>query len=185
MTDDPDFSVLAAKHGFTETAVRHLYQTMQHGGGSMAQFSHPEFGGSGQWLSGGMLQIGDMFNHALKARVAALCEDLSQAGASAKATTPFAPFPSVFANAARWWPEDLGDPASAGGQNDLRYAYFPSRDRLAVRYHDTLHVFNTAGYAITGFSQQQQNSLQGLYAVSQRGLIAVITLPEEKQTAVD
>jgi hypothetical protein len=38
----------------------------------MAQFNHPEFAGSGQWMQGGMLMLGDMFNHALKGRVDAL-----------------------------------------------------------------------------------------------------------------
>ena len=51
-------------------------------GGGQAQFNHPELGGMGQW-SGGMLQIGDMFNVGLKARVAAACADLAaQAGES-------------------------------------------------------------------------------------------------------
>jgi uncharacterized repeat protein (TIGR03803 family) len=27
-----------------------------------AQFSHPEFGGSGQWMRGGMIMVSDMFN---------------------------------------------------------------------------------------------------------------------------
>ena len=43
----------------------------------MAQFSHPEFGGSGQWMAGGAIMISDMFNNALKARVDALCNELS------------------------------------------------------------------------------------------------------------
>ena len=47
------------------------------GRGSMAQFSHPEFGGSGQWMAGGAMMISDMFNNALKARVDALCNELS------------------------------------------------------------------------------------------------------------
>src|SRR6202041_633635 len=44
---------------------------------NMAQFSHPEFGGSGQWMAGGATMISDMFNNALKARVDALCNELS------------------------------------------------------------------------------------------------------------
>ena len=47
------------------------------GRGGMAQFSHPEFGGSGQWIAGGAIMISDMFNNALKARVDALCNELS------------------------------------------------------------------------------------------------------------
>jgi hypothetical protein len=47
------------------------------GRGGMAQFKHPEFGGSGQWMSGGAIMIFDMFNNVLKARVGALCNELS------------------------------------------------------------------------------------------------------------
>jgi hypothetical protein len=63
---------------FSVSAAQHVYQAMQIGGGTMAQFSHPELGGTGQWMRGGMVMIGDMFNHGLKARIAALCQDLSQ-----------------------------------------------------------------------------------------------------------
>lgn len=31
------------------------------GNGSMAQFSHPEFSGSGQWMRGGMIMVSDIF----------------------------------------------------------------------------------------------------------------------------
>jgi hypothetical protein len=44
----------------------------------MAQFRHPEFGGTGQWMRCGMIMIGEMFNNTLKARVEALCNDIAQ-----------------------------------------------------------------------------------------------------------
>jgi hypothetical protein len=47
------------------------------GRGGMAQFKHPEFGGPGQWMSGGAIMISDMFNNVLKARVDGLCKELS------------------------------------------------------------------------------------------------------------
>ena len=47
------------------------------GNGSQAQFSHPEFGGSGQWMRGGMIMLSDMFNNYLKGRVDGLCSELS------------------------------------------------------------------------------------------------------------
>jgi hypothetical protein len=47
------------------------------GNGGMAQFSHPEFGGSGQWMRGGMIMLGDMFNNQLKGRVDSLCTELA------------------------------------------------------------------------------------------------------------
>ena len=57
---------LALRHGFSVAAVTQMMNAVLHGNGSMAQFSHSEFGGSGQWMRGGMLMLGDMFNHGLK-----------------------------------------------------------------------------------------------------------------------
>ena len=74
---DPKEAVRATakRHGLSESAVEALWDALVRGRGQ-AQFSHPELGGMGQW-SGGMLQIGDMFNTGLKARVAAACADLA------------------------------------------------------------------------------------------------------------
>jgi hypothetical protein len=68
---------LAGRHGFSVDAVTYMMYAMLNGNGSMAQFAHPEFGGSGQWMRGGMLMLGDMFNHGLKSRVDALCNEIS------------------------------------------------------------------------------------------------------------
>jgi hypothetical protein len=48
-----------------------------HGHGTMAQFDHPDLGGRGQWMPGGMVIVGDMFNQALKAIVDGLCTELA------------------------------------------------------------------------------------------------------------
>lgn len=76
-----DIGALARRHGFSEDAVSHMLDALVAGGG-MAQFDHPEFGGSGQWMRGGMIMLSDRFNHSLKARVEALCHDLSALAAS-------------------------------------------------------------------------------------------------------
>ena len=34
----------------------------------------------------------------------------------------------------RWWPADLGEPSTAGGQNGLRFAVFPDKRRLLVEH---------------------------------------------------
>ena len=73
---------LAQRHPFSPDAVASMLESVVNGNGSMAQFSHPEFGGSGQWMQGGMTMIGDMFNNYLKNNVANLCQDLSNAVAS-------------------------------------------------------------------------------------------------------
>jgi hypothetical protein len=174
--NEDQIQIVASTHGFSADAVRHLAHALLAGRGTMAQFSHPELGGSGQWMRGGMIMIGDMFNHGLKARVEALCNDLAQrlrADPAALGAAAVPPFPT----AAGWWPAELGQPAAVGGQNDLAYAYFPAQGRLAIRYGDSLIIYDTAGHTISGFSQQQQPGLQGLYFSSQRGMIAVVALP--------
>ena len=45
-----------------------MLESVVNGNGAMAQFSHPEFGGSGQWMRGGMIMVSDMFNNYLKGR---------------------------------------------------------------------------------------------------------------------
>jgi hypothetical protein len=68
---------VARRMGFSPEAVTSMLFSIVAGRGGMAQFNHPEFGGSGQWMSGGAIMISDMFNNVLKARVNALCNELS------------------------------------------------------------------------------------------------------------
>jgi hypothetical protein len=72
-------AAIAAQHGVGREAALVLLHALAAGGGAMAQFSHPELGGMGQWSQGGMVMVGDMFNHGLKARVDALCRALATA----------------------------------------------------------------------------------------------------------
>ena len=68
---------IAQRHGFGPDAVLSMLESVINGNGSMAQFGHPEFSGSGQWMRGGMIMVSDMFNNHLKGRIDALCNDLS------------------------------------------------------------------------------------------------------------
>ncbi len=68
---------IAQRHGFSTDAVRSMLDSVINGNGSMAQFSHPEFAGSGQWMRGGMTMVSDMFNNHLKGRVDSLCSELA------------------------------------------------------------------------------------------------------------
>jgi hypothetical protein len=70
---------VAQRHGFSTDAVMSMLESVIRGNGSMAQFNHPEFGGSGQWMQGGMTMVSDMFNNYLKGRVDGLCSELSRA----------------------------------------------------------------------------------------------------------
>jgi len=68
---------LAQRYGVSTEAVLTLLHALVHGHGTMAQFDHWELGGRGQWMHGGMVMVGDMFNQALKATVDGLCTELS------------------------------------------------------------------------------------------------------------
>lgn len=186
---------LARRHGFGPEAAAVLLDALIAGGGGMAQFSHPEFGGAGQWMRGGMSQIGDMFNAALKARVNALCGDLSSLAASSLAaresdavrsgTTQAGNEPwggdgfaaQRDAASGRWWPSELGEPNSAGAQNDSRYAYFAGPHRLAIETRGTLTIHDTLDHRIGGVSQSQRSADGSLAFTSQHGSVDVASLP--------
>ena len=68
---------LARRHGVSADTVRTLLDALTQGNGVSAQFDIPELGGRGQWMRGGMTQTGNMSDHALKAKVDALCSELS------------------------------------------------------------------------------------------------------------
>ena len=68
---------IAQRHGFSVDATLNMLDALINGNGSMAQFNHPEFAGSGQWMHRGMTMVSDMFNSMLKGRIDALCLDLS------------------------------------------------------------------------------------------------------------
>ena len=68
---------IAQRHGFSVDAVLSMLDAVINGNGSMAQFNHSEFAGSGQWMRGGMTMVSDMFNNYLKGRVDSLCSELA------------------------------------------------------------------------------------------------------------
>ena len=68
---------IAQRHGFSADATLAMLDAVIAGNGGMAQFSHPEFAGSGQWMRGGMTMVSDMFNNHLKGRVDSLCSELA------------------------------------------------------------------------------------------------------------
>ena len=69
---------IAQRYGVSTDAVITLLDALIAGHGTMAQFTHPELGGSGQWMHGGMTMVGDMLNHALKAQVDGVCAELAR-----------------------------------------------------------------------------------------------------------
>jgi Short C-terminal domain len=171
---------LAQRYGVSVDAVRTLLFAVATGGGTLAQFYHPELGGNGQWMSGGMTMVGDMFNYGLKATVSGLCSELASLLSSNQV---FVPLPAQSAGGGfiapgnAWWPAELGSPSSSGGQNEARYAYFPQRHRLAILHNGNITLYNTLNHQIGGVQQQQGGYSGTLTFTSQYGTFGVDTLP--------
>ncbi|WP_438015071.1 SHOCT domain-containing protein [Sorangium sp. So ce315] len=196
-------SELSQRYVVSTDAVMTLLRALVNGHGTMAQFHHPELGGAGQWMQGGMTMIGDMFNSGLKAKVEGLCSELS----SLLASQPFAPAPashqsptqggqqqqqggsggfggspvSLFVPASgggsgSWWPGELGVPSSTGSQHDIRYAYFSGARRLAIDVNGRVSVHDTLDHQISGVSQQQGSGASVTFT-SQHGVVSVQSLP--------
>jgi hypothetical protein len=188
---------LAQRQGFSTDAVLSMLQAVINGRGSMAQFSRPEFGGSGQWMRCGMIMISDMFNNALKGRIGALCSELSalvanqplilggsfqsqgqgsQQQRGSGSAGPVSLFVPPTGESGKWWPGDLGWPNSTGEQNGVRYAYFAPARRLAIEIGGKVTVYDTLDHQIGGFSEPQSRG-GSLTFSSQYGLVDVATLP--------
>jgi hypothetical protein len=171
---------LAQRYGVSTDAVCTLLAAVNAGGGTMAQFYHPELGGGGQWMQGGMTMVGDMFNSGLQSTVSGLCSELSRLLSSQQVYAPLPPRPlggGFMSSGNNWWPGDLGSPSSSGGQNDSRYAYFPQACRLAVDRGGQVTVYDTLDHSIGGVQQQQGGPSGSLSFSSQRGTFTVDSLP--------
>lgn len=188
---------LAQRYGLSNDAVTHMLISVINGNGSMAQFGHPEFGGGGQWMRGGMTMVGDMFNNGLKNLVDNLCSELSNVVANQPGLTQTASFQSQTQSSgngadmhrpqagsslfvpdprSQWYPAELGQPSATGSQNNARYAYFANTRRLAVDSGGDVWVYDTLDHQIGGFSQQQGGS-GSITFTSQHGTVSLSTLP--------
>lgn len=193
---------IGKRHGFGPDAARVMLEALRSTGGGMAQFSHPEFGGFGQWMRGGMTMTGSLSDHALKARVDALCNDLvallarepapparsfqsqSQGSRHAPSEPPLhvrggstgAPSLVVPVEARGWWPREFGAADSSGAQDGVRYAYFAGPRRLAIEIGGRVTVYDTRDHRISGVAQPQSRG-GSLTFTSQRGTVPVAELP--------
>ena len=175
---------VAKRHGFSADAVLSMLDSVVRGNGTMAQFSHPEFSGSGQWMSGGMTMVSDMFNQQLKTRVDALCSELSRLMADQPDLVGSTRLQSQnqggqqggHVQKSDWWPAELGRPDSTGSQNSVRYACFGQARRLAIESGGKVTVYDTLDHRISGFSQQQSGT-QSLTFSSQHGAVDISRLP--------
>lgn len=168
---DAPIATLAEQYGFSEPAVRHLFEAIAEGGGDMALFDHPELQGPGQWMRGGLLLTTTPADRVFNNRIEALCNALSglyrrQSDAAASSHR------RVDANARawdttasaqqRWWPSDWGEPAASGALGNYGYAFFDGAQRLAIRHGDDVALYETGGHHITGIAHAQPDTLANL-----------------------
>ena len=173
-------SQLAKKHAVSEEAVAELFAALQRGGGSMAQFSHPDLGGTGQWMPNGMVMVGDMFNRPLKEKVDALGRDLLPHLQTSARSAPRRDAPADATERLPWWPKEFKSrPAATGGQNDFRYAYFPEENALVVERRGETITYDTSGHDLHGFGQQQVSS-SGFTLRSAQGTLDLSELPRRQ-----
>jgi hypothetical protein len=184
---------IASRHGVSREAAFALLDSLALSNGTQAQFNHPDLGGMGQWSRGGMIMIGDMFNQGLKHRVDELCNELAalereqpsiHADAGRGQSQSQGGRASLFVQGSdspnRWWPPELGEPASVGSQNDMRYAFFPATRRIAIQQGGRLRVYDSGEHRLSGFSQQQGGD-QSLTFTSQFGVVRLADLPEASE----
>lgn len=160
---------IAARYHLKPGTVESLLRAIIRGNGTMAQFNLPELGGQGQWMSGGMTMVGDMFNSSLRGTVDKLCNELAKlvtttvlfehnddSEHAAPARDDARPGASdFFSQPSSSWPAIFGNPTSTGSQNNFRYAYFAPVHRLVIEDGGKRTIYDTKHHQITGVSQQQ------------------------------
>jgi hypothetical protein len=179
-SDENLIARFSVQHSVSSDAVRTILRALRSGGGTMAQFSHSDFGGMSQW-SPGMTMVGDMFNNGLKSKLDAICTEL----AAYVAATPSidqghdreggsVSYRSM-KQGSNWWPANLGTPSAVGAQNALQYAVFPRR--LVIKDGIHIEIYDTGNHRIFGVAQAQSAD-QTLTFTSQDGLVRVADLPK-------
>ena len=182
-TGQHQLETLARKYNLSLDAVTSLLYAVQQGNGTQAQFSHPELGGMGQWMQGGMIMIGDMFNNQLKNTINNLCTELVNLINTPSFWTDITPkAQNQTSTNANWWPAVYGNPSSTGAQNQFSYALFSNIKRLAVKENDKVTLYDTMYFDIHGFSQQQGSNAENLKISTFQGEITLNDLKEVKES---
>ncbi len=183
-----ELSKLAERHGFSPALAQQILAQLQQNGGRQAQFNDPSLGGYGQWQAG-MLMIGDMMNHALKAKVAAFLSDLA-ALASKSPVVPDAVAQKAGRVAERMQQTASGSSQNSasvqqsgrGGsfsvtQNGTTYQYSSEHNALVV---NETEIYDTTGLRILGISSQQQNGRGILVLNTDQGPKQLSDLPRRQ-----
>jgi len=184
LNEEGFISRVSLRHSVSPDAVRTILRALRSGGGSMAQFSHSDFGGMSQW-SPGMSMVGDMFNNSLKSKLDAVCTELAAYVAETRSIEPgvgrkVGEVSYRSSQGSDWWPGALGTPSAVGAQNDLQYAVFPGTRRLAIKDGGHIEIYDTGNHQIFGVAQAQSAD-RTLTFTSQDGLVRVSDLPKVRR----
>lgn len=147
---------LAQKYQISLQALAVLEDALRRGGGKVAQFSHPELGGMGQWMPG-MTIVSDFSK---QATVAGLCQELALHVGSA---------PSAASDSTH-----LGLSGSCG---DLHYSYSRAKNILEVTVAGRVQRYRTDGHEITSASASSFGSQFKLHLSGPQGEIDWNSLP--------
>jgi hypothetical protein len=154
--------LLAEQYAIDASVLEDLLRQLERTQGRQAQFNHPALGGYGQWQSG-MLMISAMNDHALKARVTRLFEDLlplTRVPTTPPQPSPITPPPAPGSGASQGQQQSSqggtggGRSGFSGAQNGISYRYDSASNQLVINDTDT---YDTTGYRLTGVSASQQN----------------------------
>lgn len=165
---------IASKYQVSEETVRALLEGLKVSGGRQVQFNIRELGGMGQWQSGGMVMVSDMFNHSLKVKVSELCSELAELSQTMEEEEK----PKMMAET-----KSVTSKPSAtfkGRQNDSHYAYYANESLLEIEENGKVTKYNTEGYALSGAQQSQSNSLRNLSFTYPGGTVSLKDLKKVK-----
>ena len=156
---------IGRRHGFTVEAAQAMADAVRRGNGTMAQFDHPEFSGSGQWMRS---SVNDGVEHVRpQPQVARVGARRGRVGLAVEAACPVGarrrrragsriPAVGPFRRLGQLVARRAVEPAPARArQNNQRYAYFPDQRRLVVDIGGEMSVYDTQDHRIGGVSQQQ------------------------------
>lgn len=164
---------IASKYQVSEGTVRALLEGLKASGGRQVQFNISELGGMGQWQSG-MVMIGDMFNHSLKAKVSELCTELSALSVSMPEEEPTSTKTEKTESSRK-------SPATfKGSQNGSHYSYYAKDNLLEVEEGGKTVKYDTSGYALAGAQQSQSNDTKSLSFSYPGGTVRLKDLKKKK-----
>ena len=206
-TGEAAVAELAERYRVSDGAVRALLDAVIRGGGAMAQFSHQDLGGSGQWMRGGMTMVGDMFNSGLQSTVSGICTELSAqlAGGATLVSRPERPAAGSGPGGASrpgepsrpGGPSRPGEPSGFGGLGGFGEGWWPTelgRPSSSGGQNDAAYAYFPGprrlairrGQSVTVYDtgdhaitgvQQQQGGRGSLEFNSQFGSFTVDSLP--------